>query len=866
MTDGTDKPRIGANLTWLAMLLGAVVLAVFFVQAHTRSNDDYTKDWPAFLQRCLFEEQPRGNWPANFDRLLEAEDATNALSAGSGWQDVPVAHYSGQHAVAASQPNASLQWSCDLEPGSYEVTLVVWAYKQGDDNEVELKVGSWSKLCTWGSDENDGLRRITHRFRLHEKSAAVQLQTKRVGQPAIVIDAVTLTRVEGSAAWRGVVPCVLAVLAVIGFASCGGAFVLRRVALGAVADPFLRLVFSAALGLGLLAVTATILGIVHGFHRWSVGALALACVIAGGRTLFDDVRAWLKSLRAETGWAWMLACTPLALLTTLLMVASLTPAAGVDSQIYHLPIARWLINDGGFDHHPYQISWAYPHHISNLFAVGQLLWDDAYFRTAQFFHACLGTLWLMSVYGLGKTWFGPRSGLVAATLCLGMEGVFFQFNAALVDLGFSLFSTGVLLTLLLALKANSDAERWRCFVLGAMLAGVAAGCKVNGPTVAIAYALAVACWFATQRRGWAALGSFAMIGAIALLLALPMYFKNWLVWGNPLYPFLTPFANRDLAPDFVRGLVGGNHVGNYWPASVSPFAWPYAWAMKRFVDPLSPGTAFLVGIAVLLTLGRAWWKQYWPMLLCVAVLLAFWIAISPLTRFAYPCLAVLLAAAAAPLHLRGSAWLRGAIPLVLLLAAAPVWLVEGPALRARIGHIVRGDSNHGYVYDLLRRHASAKFAPPMQGLRALNEEHRHEPFAGRTLIDSNLAGYAEFPTIPGIYYFKTQMYERDLYEPTVATKEFYPHLYAIRGTSREWLQELAGRLKVQRVLLNKGNYAAGVDDAPRRIDHVLDEFVREGLARRQEFSDSTLYVFDPAQVQRWLNEPQTRPVEKEARR
>jgi hypothetical protein len=833
------------SFRWSAVAVAAVGIVSAYLWQHSHIHKYSLRNLDRFFAAPNLSPNTD-----DYPHVFEAEKA-----AGESWTALPLAQYSGGRAVYAKEPGRRLTWPCAVEPGEYQILLSVWAYAEGGENAVELTVGDQTVVCAWPSGK-EGPRHLTPKIRLGATAHEISLRTTAVGQFAAVVDVVALApHREATALWSYVVKCRLAVAAVLVSALCWGVFLLSGGVRALVSDPFARLLLGMALGLGFLAVTVTVLGTLHVFHRGTVYPLLVGGVLLGLRTLWRDLCALASAPWSEFSPGWWIAATPLGLIVLLLLLTAPTPAAGIDPQIYHLPIASWLIRDGGFFYHPYQIFWAYPHNTSNLFALAQLFIEDPFFRPCALLHGCLGALWLAAVYATGKAWFDRWAGLVAAALCLGIEGVVFQFGSALVDLGFAFFSTAVILVVLYSVREERPTVRFRGFLFAAVLAGVAAGCKVHGPVPAIALAVTVAAWYAGQRRWRAAFGMFFLLGAIAVAVASPMYVKNWLVWGNPHYPLTTFFNNRDLAPQFTRDLVGSNTAQNYWSSPAVTAIWPVTWVLKKFVDPLSPGPALLVGAVVLVALGRTWWRANWPLLLFTGAQILFWFSISPLTRFAYPWLSVMFVLAAAPVALRTASRVRLVIPLALLIAALPVLLVEAPGLSGKLRHLWNRESNEIYLSRTLRQQATPTFMPPLRAFSDLNVAYRQAKWPGRVLVDSNLTAYAEFPTVPGTYYFKARTYDSPLYKgaPLADYRHFFNRTYSLNVSPDDWLSEVCERLNVDHVILSRRNYPP-TQNEPTRCDQVLDAFVRAELAVRREYADYVLYSFSRSAVDKRLRE------------
>jgi hypothetical protein len=527
----------------------------------------------------------------------------------------------------------------------------------------------------------------------------------------------------------------------------------------------------------------------------------------------------------------------------------------MDPQIYHLPIAKWLVAEGGYRYHPYQTAWAYPHNISNLFAVTQLLDDDPFFRTAQLTHAALGVLWLTSVYALGKVLFGRAAGLAAGVLCVGIQGVPWEFSGAVVDLGFAFFAGTAFLAFVQALTAEEGRQaRW--LVLAALLAGAAAVCKVHGPAVAVALALAAGLWQA--RRGWrAGLGWFGAVGLVSFAVASPMYLKNWLLYYDPVYPFTTLFPNRDFPEAVQRCWFLDQREEDRRLMFEGPYPawqWPYAWLLGEFMEASSPGPGVLAGLLLLPVLGREWLRRHWPLLLAVGVVAALWWLIGPLTRFAYPWAAVLLVVACAPLSRPALRRPGVLVPAALLLCAAPVIALQAEGLMPPWSHVVLRQSNERYLR--WAEPGTGTLTPALfDAIGQLNEEYRRRPWQGRVLIDAVHIAYADFRTVPAQTYLWNRAAGWGEYARLPgASGPGTLDQYTTRLSDRELLEDLTQRLQVRHVLA-VGPAAAAAAGPERRLDVILEGWARAGLVRRRPLGGTVLYTFDDERVRAALRAP-----------
>jgi hypothetical protein len=839
-------------LLWLVPLIGTALLARAYLKKQHRAAP-VVLDAPWQYLKAAFTS-PRDAPPTAGpgDVTLELEAAAGPGGA-CGWKVLRDAGFSGGAAVSTTEAGPELTFPANLPPGRYTLFMRVSACAGGGENRAEIRAGQQTCTFAWLGRPMTCVRELSRPLVLTTAARQLRVRAEGVGQVAMVLDRLLIRRGAEAAgdAWPRYLGITAAVAGLLAAGGCWGAFGWGRLKLAEGGDPLVRLLLQQALGLGFLATAATVLGILGWFCRPVVVGLLAGGLVVGGKPLARTLTAWLAGLRLP----WLLAAVPLAAALAALAAAALAPAAGVDQQLYHLPIAKWLLAEGRFSYHPYQMIWAYPHNVSNLFAVAQLLYDDPFFRTAQLTHAALGLLWLVSVYALGKTLFGRATGLTAVVLCLAIDTVHWEMSSAVVDLGFAFFAGTALLAFVLALtQRDGDAGPGRHLVLAALLAGVAAVCKVPGPALAMALAVAAGLWQG-RCRGWrSGLGWFCVVGFVSFAVASPMYLKNWLLYYNPLYPFTTLFPNRDIHPEMVRAWVAGQK-GDDWRLMLGGryalWQWPYAWVLGEFMEATSPGPGVLAGLLLLPVLGLGWLRRYWPLLVAVGGLVVSWLVMAPLTRFAYPWAAVLLVLACAPLSLRPLRWPGALVPLLLLACALPAIAVQAEGLMPQWTHLALRQSNERYLRWL--QPACGALDPALfDDIRQLDEEYRERPWSGRALIDTPYTAYVDFPFIASPYYLPMQSigWHRYAAAPDASGADCALDRYVTLLPEPELLRELTERLDVQRVLARRlpGRDPAGAVPPPGRLDQVLERWARDGLVSRRELTRSVLYTFNPERV------------------
>ena len=300
---------------------------------------------------------------------------------------------------------------------------------------------------------------------------------------------------------------------------------------------------------GQIVLTCTLLGAVGALTRAAavLSALVLAAVLgaaavapaAGRSTVLDvlasDLRAIRDGARAALGWEnAVLAAALLFASLWLLAAIAVYPPRGIDDLVYHLPPVYQAVQD-------HRIS-ILPLELRNLFAFpmtgemsfvwialidGSTRWVDA----AQGAFAVLG---ILSVFVIGRRFgLSHRGAFFAAGIFGTMPVILPQAASNYVDL---ITAAWVLAAAATLLQYEETGCRFS-LAIGGLAGGLFLGSKYLMIPLALAVAaaalVAVSKREAGRGRRATAMGLFAVP---ALAACGYWYVRNWLVFGNPLYP------------------------------------------------------------------------------------------------------------------------------------------------------------------------------------------------------------------------------------------------------------------------------------------------------------------------------------------
>lgn len=518
-----------------------------------------------------------------------------------------------------------------------------------------------------------------------------------------------------------------------------------------------RLAVAFALGVFVYFLAVFGLGLVGALNGWTFFALPAAFIVGGvrplralGQSLFRLARVRARrpaksSRLVRLAWLFGLAC--LALLYFLI----LSPAnLGFDATWKHLTIAEHYARAGRVE--PFAEGWypgTAPHLPSFLYTWAFLLpWGDAFdqIELAAHLEFVVFAFSLLSIpaivrrvapeVGRGGTWavrfLFPGVFLYDSSLNGGADHIAAVF-------------TGPVFLLTLHLWRRFDARA------GVHLAVVAAGCALCKyssaiavlafPVVAFAVRLGLDLRSVHRLRALRAAGAGLVAG---LVFTAPHWLKNWLWYGDPLYP--QGHSRFDLHPWTAESLDAFKYCylqGQWRPTpgwagvretlgAVFSFAYvPHDWGKLHGKLPVF-GTLLTMSLACLPLLGRRRGPgALWGLFACVHLGIACWFMVHHQDRHLQTLVPLMAAATAAVL---GLLWQKGTAVRVAtagLVAAQVLWSADVYFLPT---HSMIGDSPIKKVVDLLGSTYMREPARRTDSLGSIYDLGRTLPADARVLL------------------------------------------------------------------------------------------------------------------------------------
>jgi hypothetical protein len=367
-----------------------------------------------------------------------------------------------------------------------------------------------------------------------------------------------------------------------------------------------------------------------------IGSAALLVLLAaiwqrGGLRVYWPVNSTAK-IASTAFWFELL---PLLLLIGAWVIRPLGPPIAHDDISYHLPYARFYLEQGGL---AVDETLRYPLHTHNynlLYAVA-LLRDGT--TMAQWVHAASGYLVMLGTWGLARHWFGWLAAVASVVLLLFL-GVFTQaLGNAYVDLGLTLYFTASMVALVCWFQDRRNA--W--LFLSAAFLGTALGIKYSA--IALSGLLGLVFIWASRN-----LRQVLLFAGIAFLFGCFWYLRSLVISGNPIHPFASEvFGNYIWTKADINSQWSelGRHGIDKTPLNFILLPWQLIMNPSQFHG--SVGLAgWIIGLFYLSLLNFRRWP---PILRALSLMslayLMFWFGSSQVMRYMMPVLPLLALAVA----------------------------------------------------------------------------------------------------------------------------------------------------------------------------------------------------------------------------
>ncbi len=348
-------------------------------------------------------------------------------------------------------------------------------------------------------------------------------------------------------------------LFIIVAAAAAGQMLLRLLGLRSTLEHPERAVLSCGLGLSALSLLTLALGSAGLLKKWLFVLLLTALILSeavcrwrGRRPVVgavtDDAVAVPEAGPALPRWVPALCLLVVSPFLMSMLLGAMLPSIDFDVKEYHLQGPKEYWQNGRVTFLSHNVYTSFPFLTEMLSLLAMVLRGD-WFRGALAGKAVLmmfAPLTALGLFAVGRRWFSPAVGWLAAVIYLTTPWVYRISIIAYTEGGLAFYLLCTLLAVLWAFDGSPTRQAFgRRLLVSGFLAGSAVACKYPGLlSVTIPLGLVVVVGAVGRRsagisEGWLAAVRTGLLFASGVLLAFgPWLLKNGAETGNPVYPLL----------------------------------------------------------------------------------------------------------------------------------------------------------------------------------------------------------------------------------------------------------------------------------------------------------------------------------------
>ncbi len=485
------------------------------------------------------------------------------------------------------------------------------------------------------------------------------------------------------------------------------------------------------------------------------------------------------------------------------LVGVLTPSTTLDwdSLAYHLALPKiWSqqghISSVSFIHHS-----NFPGAVDVWYYVGQLGGGQSLAKSFTWLFSIFGAV---AIFGFLRSRFSAAAGWLGAIAFLGIPMVMWESGTAYIDVANGLFAGFgfVFAAQFIEKREKSD------LALAAILLALAAGSKYTG-LQSILIASFIALIFVDDRR------SAVKMGGLAGILAFPWYLKNWIVVGNPVYPFFYSVLHGKNWDTFQSQIYSEeqNTFGYHGAANIGQSILGLTTSPGRFTNPgptagsgfvfVSLGFAVMVGAVVGIVRGLVS-KFDRSLALMILLQLLAWFFLSQQSRY-------ILALVVPMLYFmgRGLEWKplgKLVMGAVALQAIVTIWIYKETFMAERMPVLVGGLTKEEFLggYKLNDGTPVPGAVDFYTAAKAINEDPAVQKVG---LFDEVFGYYLDKP-----YFWATPGHTTELGYATMQTADEFVSALKKQGITHVYLTNKY--LRADQKEFELWNRVAGIDGVP----------------------------------------------------
>ncbi len=406
---------------------------------------------------------------------------------------------------------------------------------------------------------------------------------------------------------------VAAALWIVWFALGTGLWLLNRFSLD-IESNLEHLLFGLGLGLGGLGLLVLFFGLVGWLETAVFYAIAIILTLLTSKQSFSLLRRmqWPRPSR--------LVAIYLFLAMGLAFTLALLPPTSFDALLYHLEGPKLYLKTGqirAFDNFPL----FFPSLFEMFYMMAMALRGDI---TAKLLHFVFHLLLAGLVYNTAQTKLRLKDSWTAVLFLYAMPMILTLAGWAYSDLGLAFYQMAALVALLNWKRTRQ--KNW--LILSGILCGLAMGFKYTSFLAPLTLAGMVV-W--KRRRDWkTAVSSLFQLAIPTTLVAAPMYIRNWLLVGNPVYPFLSGVFDGRYWDVYRTAAYAKSGTGiGLDPLALLRLPYDVTLGYKDVTQDVQIGPLLLAFLPLLLIYGISRWRKRAPaafsdLLLFALIQFAFW--------------------------------------------------------------------------------------------------------------------------------------------------------------------------------------------------------------------------------------------------
>jgi len=389
------------------------------------------------------------------------------------------------------------------------------------------------------------------------------------------------------------------------------------------------IIYSLAVGWGLLGLGALLLGSLGLMDRWLHLGLAIAIVLFTHRQIFGLIKSWrdLGGKIRLSAVEWLITvCMGTVIIWG--MGLSFLPEYGFDALNSHLPAPAQYIQDGRIGFHP-QINFNNFPQTVEMWFMESMMWIPTA-ASAHLMMIC-HLLIALTVFTATRRYFGRGAGMAAALIYLLMKKSYMLATVSFIDQGLALMLVLGMYGLLRYLEKPSTG---RALLVGIVF-GFACGMKYSAfITVFLVALVGIGYTLYEKRKFTEFLKHFGLAAIVMLVICSPWYIRNYVWFHNPFFPFfgnLFPSGGGTYGEYAHHLAVDHREMLNMFALESKNLIYfailPFTLAFEKFGPYEMKGGA--IGIIPLLTLPlglfiRNTSRIFWVIVILIVLTFAYW--------------------------------------------------------------------------------------------------------------------------------------------------------------------------------------------------------------------------------------------------